>query len=645
VKENKLNGYYCVSLIAAMDFILKCKVTASLILLNVLVFAAVYLEAGSFGEPGWTLTLFQVGALFNPLALDREPWRFFTHLFLHGNILHLLFNMYALFSLGKVWEQYVGWKKFISVYFVCGIAAGITSVWWNLFTVGVGASGAIFGMFGYTLIENYVINRRSGQSNQGLLINFGVFLLINLLLAESFHADNSAHLGGLACGVLLGFASQVNDPRSVMPEVSILGVLVVIFFLLTRVQVQYYKIFQRVISLEGKTSTLYADNPSDSSMVTGLSDIREEWISAITSLKELKNVPPALASDQSTMLSYADIAQKEIFYQVKMLREESYIYLDSIEVNQSRGKGIPPLKHHLNFQKPPAEQKEPQAPKSSLKSVRILYDSLWVETPNRPFTYYREGQRDSLNRWQGPVRDYYFDESVQMKGGYLDDLHHGVFIYYSRHHTYEAAGRFDRDRRVGKWQQFYPNGKLEREIFYADRDYVRTIWDSTGAPMVVNGNGTYIERYADGTIKQTGSYKEGLEDGLWKGFHPNGSTYYEELFFNGRLVSGRSRNLQGRNFVYDATSRIALPEGGPKAFAEYAAGKSNEFSSTNHGEVRLYFRVTTDNRITDIIVEKSLGPREDEEAKQILLNGPRWQPARLHGQEPLDGYGFVVIVF
>jgi hypothetical protein len=61
--------------------------------------------------------------------------------------------------------------------------------------------------------------------------------------------------------------------------------------------------------------------------------------------------------------------------------------------------------------------------------------------------------------------------------------------------------------------------------------------------------------------------------------------------------------------------------------------------------VRLYFRVTTDNRITDIIIEKSIGPAEDEAAKQILLNGPKWQPARLHGQEKVDGYGFAVMTF
>jgi len=360
----------------------------------------------------------------------------------------------------------------------------------------------------------------------------------------------------------------------------------------------------------------------------------------------LKNVPAKLAGDQSILLRYADIAQRENQYQAKMMREESYIYLDSVEVNQQKADSIPPLTYHLNFRAAPSEVKEQEAsPKPSLKSVRIFYDSLWVETPYRPFTYYREGQRDSLNRWQGPVRDYYFDGSVQMKGSYLDNLHHGVFRYYSRHHTYEAAGRLDHDRRVGKWQQFYSNGKLEREIFYADRDYVRTIWDSTGVPMVTNGNGVYTERYANGGIKQTGTYKEELEDGLWRGFHLNGSTYYEELFFEGRLVSGRSRNSEGRTFVYDATSRVALPNGGPKAFAAYVAEETRAFKADTHGEVRLYFRVTTDNRITDIIIEKSLGPRENEEAKRILLNGPKWQPARLHGQEEVDGYGFAVMAF
>lgn len=628
-----------------MNFISQSKVTFTLIAINVLVFAIIFLQAGTFNEPDWTLTLFREGALFNPLALDKEPWRFITHMFLHGGLLHLAFNMYALFSVGKIWESYIGWKKFLFVYLACGLAAGIVSAWWNLFSIGVGASGAIFGMFGYTLVENFAVNKRTGQSNQAMLINFGLFLLINLFLAESFHADNSAHFGGLICGVVLGLITQFTNPRNIIPELSVFAILVFVFFLLPRVQVHYYKIFQRVLLIEEKTKAVYASNASDSLTIEGLENIRKEWLGSIDSLKKLENVPDKLADDQSTLLRYADIAQKEIFYQIKMIRDESYIYLDSIELNQQRGDSIPPLQYHLNFKSDGSKPEQMQPPKSSLKTVQIFYDSLWVETPYRPFKYYREGQRDSLNRWQGPVRDYYFDGSVQMKGGYLDDLHHGVFRYYTTHNTYEAAGRYDHDRRVGKWQQFHPNGKLQREIFYADRDYVRTIWDSTGNLLVQNGNGVYSEKYSNGVIKISGAYKEGLEDGIWKGFHPNGTPYFEELFANGRLVSGHSRDLNGRNYIYDGTSLIALPVGGPKSFASYVYDKAKEVKTENHGEVRLYFRVTTDERITDVIVEKSLGPLEDEEAKRILLAGPKWQPARLHGQEEVDGYGFAVIVF
>jgi hypothetical protein len=132
---------------------------------------------------------------------------------------------------------------------------------------------------------------------------------------------------------------------------------------------------------------------------------------------------------------------------------------------------------------------------------------------------------------------------------------------------------------------------------------------------------------------------------LWRGFHADGQRYFEEMFLNGRLISGKSVSLSARTFQYDETSMLALPNGGLKAFNEYVQKTAQLFKAHRPGTVKLYFRVTIDNRITDIIIQQSLDNEADGWAKDILQKGPKWNPARLHGQEITDGFGFMTVNF
>jgi membrane associated rhomboid family serine protease/antitoxin component YwqK of YwqJK toxin-antitoxin module len=626
-------------------FIQQSPATIIIVILNVMTFGFSYGLAGTLDEPQYTLTLFNIGALFNPLALSTEPWRLLSHMFLHGGWLHIAFNMYAFFSLGSTWERYFGWQKWTAIYFVTGLGAAVTTLGWNLFTVGVGASGAIFGMFGFIIVELFILNRHQQTSNGPLLLRFGLFLGVNILLAEAFHADNSAHLGGLLCGMALSLGRRLFPSKSFNAEAILLGLIVIVFFLLPRTQVKYYDTFQRVMALEDSTRTVFNKNMADAELLSSVRAINDQWIQVEHQVAGLSPMINDLAHDTMVLRNYIKLNVQENVYRLKMIERESYVYMDSIEILQVKLDSLPRLNHILNYslsatQDPPAQKEAP-----ALKSVVVFYDSNWVETPYRPFKYYRTGQRDSLGRWQGPVRDYYDNEQIQMKGGYQDDLHHGIFIYYRRNKTYEAAGRMNRDIRIGKWEQYHPNGRLEREVYYGDRELVQNVWDSLGNPVVVNGTGAYQKLRANGTILEQGEYREGLKAGVWKGFHVNGQPYFEELFSNGRLVSGRSIALNGRTFTYDESSLLALPKGGLPAFRQYVDQAARLYQTTRPGMVKLYFRVTVDSRITDIIVQESLDGEADGWAKEILLKGPQWLPAQLHGQEITDGYGFMTVTF
>ena len=158
-----------------IEFLKPRAVTIGLIVLNVLVFAMVYAEVGTFDQAQFSSYEFEAGALFNPLTLDGEWYRLFSHMFLHGMILHLLLNMYGLFSVGTALEPALGSLKFLLLYLVCGLAGALASLYVSVFTVSVGASGAIFGIFGFSLVMNVIDTLESGKSIVGIVLNFLVF--------------------------------------------------------------------------------------------------------------------------------------------------------------------------------------------------------------------------------------------------------------------------------------------------------------------------------------------------------------------------------------------------------------------------------------------------------------------------------------
>lgn len=147
-----------------------------------------------------------VGNLFLPFGakenfriMSGEYWRFITPIFLHADFQHLMANSLSLFVFGRVVEGIYGHKKFAAIYFIAGIIGNIASFMFST-SSGVGASGAIFGLFGallYLAVENpYVFKRTFGNS----LIIMIVFNLVYGFMNPGI--DNFAHVGGLIGGFL-----------------------------------------------------------------------------------------------------------------------------------------------------------------------------------------------------------------------------------------------------------------------------------------------------------------------------------------------------------------------------------------------------------------------------------------------------------
>lgn len=204
--------------------------------LLLLVLGAIYaVEAVSAGRGGilagpTPLKLVQLGANIGFAQLPGgevvgvaagQEWRLLTSMFLHGGLIHLLMNSYILYIFGNVIEQELGRVRFVAIFFVTGLFASAASYAFapltpdGIATPSVGASGAIFGLFGAFLAYNW--RRRELAFYAARVRSALTLIIINLVFtfALSSVIDWRAHVGGLVAGVVAGFAAEgVGSVRS-----------------------------------------------------------------------------------------------------------------------------------------------------------------------------------------------------------------------------------------------------------------------------------------------------------------------------------------------------------------------------------------------------------------------------------------------
>jgi membrane associated rhomboid family serine protease len=195
------------------------SVTTTLIGINLAVFVLEVVLGGLRSID----VLVRMGAMVPFLVAQGEVWRLFTAMFLHAGPIHLAFNSLALYMFGGVVEDALGRARMLAVYVVTGLCASAAS-----FAVrppgaiGVGASGAVFGLLGAWLAFN--LRRRSlglAQANiQGALVLIGINLALGFTLRG---VDNVAHIGGLVAGLVAGFAAEGLGRRGVRRATQLLG--------------------------------------------------------------------------------------------------------------------------------------------------------------------------------------------------------------------------------------------------------------------------------------------------------------------------------------------------------------------------------------------------------------------------------------
>jgi len=180
--------------------------TYTIIVLNVIVYLFTALMSGSLIDID-PRVLVKLGALYGPLTIaDGQWWRLLTAMFLHGGMTHLLMNMYSLYLIGRGAEQYFSKAAYLSLYLFSGLFGGLVSLYVHPNAVGVGASGAIFGIFG-ALAGFFLAHRdRIGTYTKAFMKDFAVVLGLNFFIGVAIPSvDMSAHIGGLITGLIGGY--------------------------------------------------------------------------------------------------------------------------------------------------------------------------------------------------------------------------------------------------------------------------------------------------------------------------------------------------------------------------------------------------------------------------------------------------------
>lgn len=219
------------------------------ILLIINLFYFIFLELNG-GSKDW-LTLVYYGAKEGISISRGEYWRLLTPIFMHIGFFHLIVNSLGLIVFGPIMEKIFGPMRFLLIYIATGI-------WGNIFSfisgisVGAGASGALFGIAGayaaYLYINKYYLGKFGRESLVGLSWIVGINIVFGFTVSG---IDNSAHLGGLISGIIIGYilspkistvfvsefdSMEINVEKKVLTQRPIL---LWVLFIITNIIINY----------------------------------------------------------------------------------------------------------------------------------------------------------------------------------------------------------------------------------------------------------------------------------------------------------------------------------------------------------------------------------------------------------------------
>jgi len=210
-------------------------VTRILVLLNVVVYLITVAQGAGLNDPGGSL--FDKWALYGPAVDHGDWWRLITAAFLHASVLHILFNMLALWWLGAPVEMVLGRVRFLGLYIVSGLAGSAGALVADPHAVTVGASGAIFGLLGAGLILEW-------QGTGSLAGNYLTLIVINLAISFAVPGISiGGHVGGLIGGILATLAfARFGRGHAAYGRLGLIGAVSLVVIAVGSILIAYWKV-------------------------------------------------------------------------------------------------------------------------------------------------------------------------------------------------------------------------------------------------------------------------------------------------------------------------------------------------------------------------------------------------------------------
>lgn len=245
----------------------------------------------------------------------------------------------------------------------------------------------------------------------------------------------------------------------------------------------------------------------------------------------------------------------------------------------------------------------------------------------------------------GWLRQDYFlaTKKLQMTGLYEDsatNIANGIFYFYYPNGMTESAGRNVHNKKEGLWLRFYRNGFLQDSTVYKNGTPEGTslAWYQNGYPLdsiVYNKDGSSVEVnwFDNGQPSGAGRRISGKTNGIWQFFHKNGNLSATEVFDNGRLISRRYFNDDGREEADTSSkNRDASFPGGQQGWKKFILKHiyfPDQYKLVNTDAVTVVVTATIDEdgNVTDPWVEVPFNKAFDDIAVEIFRKSPKWIPA------------------
>ena len=260
-------------------------VTYAIIAINVIVFMLMVINgAGLFDANGYVHIKW--GSNYSPLTLTGDWWRLITNVFIHFGIIHIAMNMYCLYIVGVYLEPMLGKVRYIAAYLCTGVLASLVSLWWHKDGINsAGASGAIFGLYGLFLA--LLTTKLIPQSvRKAQLQSIGIFVVYNLIYGMKGGVDNSAHIGGLLSGFVIGYLYVIDIKKErqnlkaswVLPSVLIITIAVTVGYLNSNKETGT----ARIIALNNVSAADYQDSEKYNEAINDISAIEDKAIAPLS---------------------------------------------------------------------------------------------------------------------------------------------------------------------------------------------------------------------------------------------------------------------------------------------------------------------------------------------------------------------------